>query len=122
MSDRVSFSGGSFFSSLPEGHDCYIIKHVLHNWSDENALTLLTMAARAMPPSGSVIVVDDLLIPGNRRELSRFMDLEMLVVTGQGRERSKPEFRRLFSQAGLRLRLTTRLTMSTWAFLLEKRA
>ncbi len=43
------------------------------------------------------------VLAGNRRDGTRLLDLEMMVLTGGGRERTKPEFRRLFHAAGLRL-------------------
>lgn len=119
VNHRIEYLGGDFFRSIPAGHDCYVIKHVLHNWSDDLALELLCSTRAALRSGGRIVVVDEVLIPGNRRDLARFMDLEMFVVTGQGRERSKPEFRRLFSRADLQLRATARLTDSTWALILE---
>ena len=48
------------------------------------------------------------------------MDLEMLVLTGGGRERSKPEFRRLFAAAGLHLDKTLRLSEGAWVMIGRK--
>jgi hypothetical protein len=91
-----------------------VIKHVIHNWSDEDAIRLLRACAQAMAPGAKLLVVEGLLLPGNLRDLARYMDLEMLVLTGSGKERSKPEFRKLFSQAGLKLASTHALGLGAW--------
>lgn len=121
LAERCTCLGGDFFDTLPPGADCYIIKHVLHNWSDDRAGALLQACRRAMPVDGRIIVVEGLLLPANYRDLSRFMDLEMMVLTGQGRERSKPEFRGLLHQAGLSLSRSIRLSAGAWALVAEVR-
>lgn len=114
LAERCSFVGGDFFEAMPSGADVYVLKHVLHNWDDERAVALLRRCADAMPEHGRVFVVEAIVLPGNRRDGARMFDLDMLVLTGGGRERSKPEFRRLLAQAGLRLRSTQRLSDGAW--------
>lgn len=114
LTARATFEGGNFFERVPNDADGYVLKHVLHNWSDERACQLLTTCADAMAPDGRVFVVEGLLLPGNRRDATRLMDLEMLVLTGAGRERSKPQFRQLLAASGLRLQHTRRLTDGAW--------
>jgi hypothetical protein len=99
---------------MPAGGDAYVIKHVLHNWDDAQAIDLLRRCASAMAPGGRVLVVESVLLPGSRRDEARFLDLEMLVVTGGGKERSKPELRRLLTAAGLKLIATRRLAAQAW--------
>lgn len=117
---RAELAGGDFHQSVPPGADCYVIKHVLHNWDDASALGILQNCARAMAPGGAVLVVEGIALPGNLRDGTRLMDLEMLVLTGGGRERSKPEFRRLFAGVGLHLEKTLRLSEGAWAMLARK--
>ena len=62
--------------------------------------------ARKRPKIRVVLVVEGLLLPGNRKDATRLLDLEMLALCGPGRERTKPEMRRLLSAAGLRLTRT----------------
>jgi len=114
--DRCTFAYGDFFTEIPRGHDGYVLKHVLHNWDDERASAILQGCARAMNPRGVVLVVDALLLPSGRSDLTRCLDLEMLVLTGSGKERSKPQMRRLFASAGLRLVATRWLAMGAALF------
>jgi hypothetical protein len=102
LMQRIALHGGDFFNALPQGHDLYCIKHVLHNWDDERAANLLKACAEAMQPGGHVLVIESILTPDHRLDLARVMDFEMSVLT-KGRARRKPEFRALFRRAGLKL-------------------
>jgi SAM-dependent methyltransferase len=103
LSERIEAIGGDFFSSVPVGADAYVVKHVVHNWGDEEAIEVLRRCAGALRPGGHVLIVESILLPGNRRDGTPLLDLEMLVLCGAGRERSKPEFRTLLRRAGLKL-------------------
>jgi hypothetical protein len=120
LSERAQLVGGDFHGGVPQGADCYVVKHVLHNWDDERAVGILRHCARAAPAHGQVLVVEGIALPGNLKDGTRLMDLEMLVLTGGGRERSKPEFRRLFAAAGLRLDKMMRLSEGAWAMVGRK--
>jgi hypothetical protein len=121
LADRCEFVGGDFFESVPAGADAYVIKHVLHNWDDERAAALLRRCAEAAGARGRVLAIDAIVLPGNRPDFARLIDLEMLAVTEGGKERSKPELRRLFSAAGLRLTSTRRLSEGAWLMMSEPR-
>jgi O-methyltransferase/methyltransferase family protein len=111
---RCQVVGGSFFESVPEGGDAYLLKWIIHDWDDERSVAILTACRRAMKGNGKLLVVDQVL--PHRAEPSEstdaFMfDLEMLVVTSGGRERSEDEFRTLLAAAGFRL---NRVVATTW--------
>ena len=93
--------GGDVFKAVPEGADAYLIKSVLMDEDDEQAIAILMACRSAMRQSGKVIVVEHLLTPPNGPENS-FSDITMMIMTG-GRERTREEFSELFSAAGFRL-------------------
>jgi SAM-dependent methyltransferase len=99
---RCEFAGGSFLDAVPKGADVYIMKHIIHDWDDEDAARILANCRTAMRPGGKVLVVDRVLGPPNQPDPAKFMDLEMLVNPG-GLERSEPEWRSLFAASGFRL-------------------
>jgi hypothetical protein len=119
---RCTVWEGDFHERVPEGADAYVLKHVIHNWDDEDAAGILARCAEAMSPTGRVLVVEGILLPGTGRDATRLLDLEMLVLTGKGRERSKPEFRRLLARAGLRLLQTVPLEGSGRLMVAGRRA
>ncbi len=107
--------GGDFFEAVPAGGDLYLLKHVLHNWSDDDARKILERCRDARAPGGRVVVIDAVLAPDNRPDLARMLDLEMRVLCG-GRERRKPELRRLVQAAGLRVERAEELAGGSWLF------
>jgi SAM-dependent methyltransferase len=100
-SDRLRFVGGDFFDSVPLGCDLYLLRHVIHDWDDRDAVTILKNCREAMTPGGRVLVVETVISSGNEPCFGKWLDLMMLVVGG--RERTKEEYADLFSQAGLHL-------------------
>ncbi len=103
LAARVAVRTGDFFDTMPKGADVYILKHVLHCLDDETARALLVRCAEAAGDACTILVVEGFRLPPGRLDQTGLMDLEMLVLLGRARERSKPEMRRLFQSAGLRL-------------------
>lgn len=98
---RCRLEAGDFFEKVPPGGDAYLLKKVLHDWPDEDAVRILVNCRRAMAPGGRVLVAETVIPPGNGPDPIKVMDVNMLVVTG-GRERTTEEFATLFAQAGLK--------------------
>lgn len=101
-SDRCEYVTGDFFVSVPTGADAYIMKHIIHDWDDNRALTILKNIRRAMNPGGRVLVVESVIADGNGQDFGKLLDIEMLVSPG-GKERTAAEYEELFRRAGLRL-------------------
>ena len=57
MSERVKFEAGNFFESVPEGYDAYLMSHIIHDWSEEQCLTILTNCRRAMGPKSRLLIL-----------------------------------------------------------------
>jgi precorrin-6B methylase 2 len=119
---RMALRAGDFFEALPSQADAYVVKHVLHNWDDAQAERLLRHCVSGLRAGGKVLIVEGLLLPGNIRDATRLFDLEMFVLCGAGRERTKPEFRGLLARAGLRLVTTQSLAGTTRLLVAEPRA
>ncbi|WP_280376982.1 methyltransferase [Nocardia wallacei] len=97
--DRCTITAGSFFDAVPPGGDAYILKHVLHNWSDDEARTILGNIKQAMSPEGRLLVIEILLPEGNAPNLGFLTDLNLLALFG-GKERTEREHRELLAAAG----------------------
>lgn len=98
---RTDFVVGDFFKAVPPS-DAYILKKVIHDWDDEQAVTILRNCRDAMLPNGKVLVAEAIIPEGNEPNPNKYIDIVMLAVTG-GRERTQAQFARLFEAAGLRL-------------------
>jgi SAM-dependent methyltransferase len=101
LSDRCGIAGGNFFDSVPSSCDAYLLRHVIHDWKDDEAISILGNCRDAMQPGGRVLVVETVIPSGNEPCFGKLLDLMMLVVGG--RERTREQYEKLFSAAGLRL-------------------
>lgn len=104
LADRCRTASGDFFEAVPEGGDAYLMKHIVHDWDDEAAVTILKHIHRALAgkADGRLILLEAVIQPGNQPDFAKLLDLEMLIAPG-GRERTQEEFEALFARAGFRL-------------------
>jgi hypothetical protein len=102
VADRIERVAGDFFQSVPAGGDTYLLKHILHDWSDDECVRILTNVRAAMTPEARVVVVEMLIDEKGPPSPAPLLDLNMLVML-TGRERIAEEFGALFAKAGLRL-------------------
>lgn len=102
MQARCSIKGGSFFEMVPEGGDAYLMRHIIHDWNDEQSITILKNIRRVIKPDGRVLLVEAVIPPGNEPSWSKFLDLNMMVIPG-GMERNDAQYRSLFERSGFTL-------------------
>jgi len=100
---RCRVETGSFFDAVPAGADAYFMKHIIHDWDDEDCIRILHNCKAAMTEHGKLLVCEKVIPPGNEPHVAKITDLVMLALTDGGRERTEREFRDLFARAGLRL-------------------
>lgn len=99
--NRCHFEGCNFLESVPEGGDLYILSNVLHDWSDTDCLKILSTIQNSWN-SGATILIIEFLLPGkNVFSPAKLLDIEMMVMSQGGRERTEEEFCDLLSQSGL---------------------
>jgi SAM-dependent methyltransferase len=102
LGNRCHVVGGDFFEAVPAGADAYLLRHIIHDWDDEKATTILRNVGRAMAKGGRLLVVEFVLPPGNEPFFGKWFDLAMMAVPG-GMERTQEEYQKLFEVAGFRL-------------------
>jgi len=100
VSERCRIVGGDFFTAVPAA-DAYVLRHIIHDWDDKDAVTILRNCRDAMNPGGRILVVETVIPPLNEPCFGKWLDLMMLIVGG--RERTEEQYRRLFRKAGLTL-------------------
>jgi hypothetical protein len=105
VSDRCEAVGGDFFAAVPPGADAYVMKYILHDWTDDQCVQILRNCRNAMAPGGRILVADLVIPRGNTLHPGKIMDVSMMVMTG-GRERTREEFAEVFRRSALRLRRT----------------
>jgi hypothetical protein len=108
VTDRCRLQAGNFFDGLPKEGDVYLMKSIVHDWDDANAIRLLKRCSEAMNTSGARLFVIERMLPEQARATPEHADvarsdLNMLVGLA-GRERSRREYQVLCERAGLALR------------------
>lgn len=106
VADRCTYIAGDMFESVPEA-DGYLIKSVLHDWSDDECIDILETIGENAPADGRLFIVEPLMPPpgtiddtnvrGHHRTIPS--DINMMVGAG-GRERTLSEFRSLLEESG----------------------
>lgn len=102
LADRCETVSGDFFQTVPEGGDAYIMKWIIHDWEDEKSNTILTNIRNRILANGKLILVDCVVPETDEPHFSKFIDLNMLVMTG-GKERTEREFAELLAAARFKL-------------------
>jgi hypothetical protein len=102
LSDRIRIVSGNFFESVPGAADAYLLSHIIHDWSEEQCLTILGHCRRAMRPDSRLLIIEAVLATGNAPHPGKMLDFVMLTVAG-GQERTEPEYRALLNKAGFEL-------------------
>lgn len=102
VEDRVRVEGGSFFDSVPSGGDAYVLKNVIHDWPDGQAVAILRNVRVAAGADATLLLVEMVLPEHHRDFAGKWVDLEMLLQAN-GRERAAAEYRDLLRQGGFRM-------------------
>nr|AHE14582.1 EspM-like O-methyltransferase [uncultured bacterium] len=102
LSERCTFVSGDFLHEVPPDADVYMLKGIVHNWPDDQAVVLFANCRRAMGPDSRLLLIEWVVPEGDVFHPSKFLDLAMLFVYG-GQERTEREYRTLLGEAGLRL-------------------
>lgn len=102
VGERCRTIAGSFFDAVPDGADAIVLRHIIHDWPDEDAVRILANCASALAPSGRVLVVEMLVPEDNEPAIAKQFDISMMVLL-EGVERTEAEYRALFEAAGLTL-------------------
>jgi hypothetical protein len=115
LAERTEAIGGDFFKSVPEG-DLYLLRFILHDWDDVDAIRILESCRRAMKPGACLVVIEAFFaepgepIPPNMIDTQvPLFDLHLMLAVN-GKERTVAEYGVLFHEVGLRPIKTTPLS------------
>jgi len=75
--------------------DAYVMRWVLHDWSDEESVGLLTNVRNVAAKEARLMVMESVIPETPEFDMGKWMDLNMMVMA-TGRERTAAEFRDLF--------------------------
>ena len=103
LSDRCETTAGDLFESVTPGADAYLMRSIIHGFNKERALVVLQNIRRSIRPEGRLLLVDFVIPLGNEPSLGKLVDLQMLIMSESGRERTLAEFKDLLGDGGFRL-------------------
>jgi carbamate kinase len=102
VATRVECIAGDFFEKVPSGADAYVMKHILHDWNDADSVRILKSIHAAAAPNTKLLLVEAILEEGNGPQFAKLLDIEMLVMTPGGHERTLAQWQRLLETSGYR--------------------
>jgi len=102
VNDRVTIEAGDFFKSVPAGGDAYVLSHIIHDWDEDQCITILGHIRKVMNSAGRLLIAEMVLPTGDEPHPGKMLDMAMLVWPG-GQERTLAEYDHLLSKAGFHL-------------------
>jgi hypothetical protein len=72
VADRIEFVRGDFFEEIPVSADVYLLKHIIHDWTDEQNVKILKNIRAAMPDAAKVLIVDAVIPEDNEPHFGKF--------------------------------------------------
>jgi SAM-dependent methyltransferase len=102
VQNRIRIEHGDFFAGVPGGGDVYILSHIIHDWNEDQSLTILDNCRKALKPGARLLIVEFVLPEGDEPHFGKLLDMVMLAITG-GEERTVTEYGTLLAQAGLKM-------------------
>ncbi len=106
LESRCKLHAGSFFEAIPAGADAYSMRHILHDWTDELCVRILTNIRRAIPAAGKLLIIEAVVPEGNDSSMSKLFDMFMMILP-DGTERTEAEYSKLLSAAGFTVQSVT---------------
>ena len=104
VSDRVTIETGDFFKSVAAGGDAYILSHIIHDWNEDQCLTILGHVRKAMNPAGRLLIVEMVIAAGDAPHRGKMLDMTMLVQLGD-KNAQKPNMHSFSAKPAFTLRV-----------------
>jgi hypothetical protein len=103
----ISLLKGDFFESIPNDGDLYILRHIIHNWGDNEAVQILEECVSETSHEARFLVIEMVLDTDSEKkqtkeEITIYRDIHMLVAL-EGKQRTLKEFEGIFSSASLEI-------------------
>jgi len=103
VKERTETIQGNFFESSPVGAGIYLLKNILHNWSNEDCIRILKNIKNVLPDNGKILIIEMVIEEDNKPSFGKLLDIQMMVFMNKGKERTRKEYEALLSMAGLQI-------------------
>eukprot|EP00358_Blepharisma_japonicum_P005703 CAMPEP_0202941986 /NCGR_PEP_ID=MMETSP1395-20130829/2142_1 /ASSEMBLY_ACC=CAM_ASM_000871 /TAXON_ID=5961 /ORGANISM="Blepharisma japonicum, Strain Stock R1072" /LENGTH=185 /DNA_ID=CAMNT_0049637755 /DNA_START=260 /DNA_END=814 /DNA_ORIENTATION=- len=103
LQEKLSVITGNFLNHVPKGYDCIVMKHIIHDWDDENCKKILQNCRRALDTGNQLRIIDQVLERSSDLYwFARVFDIMMMGYLN-GKERTKEQYEALLNETGFRL-------------------
>ena len=102
VGERSGFVQADFFASVPDGYDLYLMKYILHDWDDEQALQILRNVRSAVGKHSRLVVIEQIIPPSLTTSVTDqdVIRADLVMMSVGGKERTAAEYRALFADSG----------------------
>lgn len=114
----IEWVSGDFLKVEPTCADTYLLSHIIHNWEDCDAITILNNCHNSMTKPGKLLLIESLIKDKNQFDVTKWMDLNMLVCTN-GRERDEAQYKTLLEKANFKLISCTPIHLGSYLLVAE---
>jgi hypothetical protein len=104
LSERCQLVAGDCIQSVPAGGDIYLLLFLIHNWNDQDAVKILQNCRQGMTPEGKLLLIEAIMLTGNEPFVGKLIDIQSLLTTPGGYERTEIQYRQLLHQAGFEIK------------------
>lgn len=103
FSHSIKFIDGDFFKSIPPQYNAYIMRHIVHDWPLDKAKQILSNCCQAMNKDSVLLLIEGVIKSTRAKDPLKWIDLHMMV-TLNGKERTKAEFATMLHSCGLKMK------------------
>lgn len=105
--EGVEFVAGDFFdaSTIPKVDGAIFMKHILHDWSDDDSIRILKSCREALLPGGKVVIADAVLPPAGESSDIKAPQCHLDLLMGMigGKERTCAQWEALATASGFNI-------------------
>ncbi|WPU98511.1 methyltransferase [Mucilaginibacter sp. cycad4] len=103
LSDQVKAASGNFFTMPIPNADIVVMGNILHDWDEENKISLMKKAYDALPANGAFVAIENIIDDERKQNVfGMMMSLNMLIETGTGFDYTFADFNRWANIAGFK--------------------
>lgn len=98
LQDRCKKEACNFFESVPLNYEAYIMKHILHDWNDEDCIRILRKIRECAAPQATLLLLEYVLPKPSIASEGKIFDLHMALILSS-KERTEEEWKALLTAA-----------------------
>jgi hypothetical protein len=99
LASHCEVVAGDFFREIPVKADAFFLRHILHDWNDEECRTILRNIAAQCKSGDRVLIAECVIKEPNQPDTGKLFDMMMMLFL-TGKERTEIEYQDLLESTG----------------------